>query len=74
MAAGLARRVADPADRRRVLVEHTGALPDGLASYLNRVRIPLGEILGRLSEVERAGLERYLEGAERAYREALDND
>lgn len=74
VAAGLARRVVDPADRRRVLVEHTGGLPDGLASYLDRVRVPLGEILARLSEAERAGLERYLEGAERAYREALDED
>ncbi|BBG02150.1 MULTISPECIES: MarR family winged helix-turn-helix transcriptional regulator [Pseudonocardia] len=72
VAAGLARRVADPDDRRRVLVEHTGVLPDGLAALLDRVRAPLGELLAGLPAPERAGIERYLTVAERVYREALD--
>ena len=72
VAAGLARRIADPGDRRRVLVEHTGVLPDGLAGLLDRVRAPLGELMAGLTGPERAGVARYLAVAERAYREALD--
>lgn len=72
VAAGLARRVTDPADRRRVLVEHTGALPEGLGELLGRVQAPLGRLMGELSEPERAGVTRYLEVAEQAYRQAVD--
>lgn len=72
VAAGLARRIPDPADRRRVLVEHTGELPEGMVAMLDRVRVPLGAAVEDLSEPERAGLFRYLAAAERAYRHALD--
>ncbi|MEQ3553750.1 MarR family transcriptional regulator [Pseudonocardia nematodicida] len=72
VAAGLARRVPDPGDRRRVLVEHTGVLPPGLTEILDRVREPIGAAVADLSSSERAGLVRYLTVAERAYRDALE--
>lgn len=73
VAAGVARRVVDPRDRRRVLVEHTGVLPGGLEDLLARVREPIGDGLAELDPRQRAGVERYLAVAERSFREALED-
>ncbi|MEU6701119.1 hypothetical protein [Pseudonocardia sp. NPDC046786] len=39
---------------------------------LDRIRVPLGELMAGLTGPERAGVARYLAVAERAFREALD--
>jgi len=67
VAAGYARRVADPSDRRRVLVEHTGYLPDRLAEILETVREPIGKVLQGLSADQLNGLQHYLDGAAETY-------
>ncbi|WP_154792230.1 MarR family winged helix-turn-helix transcriptional regulator [Occultella kanbiaonis] len=69
--AGFVRRVADPGDRRRVLVEHTGRVPERLTETLDAVREPIGTVIAAMSEVERAGLQRYLDAATQAYAAAL---
>lgn len=70
IAAGIARRVEDPADRRRVLVAHTGRLPDGLADILATVKEPLEALLQRLTEEQLAGLGVYFSEAQTAYMQA----
>ena len=62
---GLVKRSRDPSDMRAVLVEVT---PDGLVQYqdaLHARRSHLAELLGRLSESERADLVRALKPLER---------
>lgn len=68
--AGIARRTPDPQDRRRVLIEHTGALPDGLGRTLDAVREPIAAALASLTPQQRAGVTAYLEAAADAYGEA----
>lgn len=70
IASGLARRVPDPADRRRVLVEHTGHLPAELGQILGMVRGPIGEVVDDLSGAQVRGLDRYFTEAGRIYRDA----
>lgn len=70
IAAGLATRVHDETDRRRVLVAHTGKLPDGLAPFLEAVRGPITDLVEALSPEQQAGLQAYIEGATRAYTDA----
>lgn len=70
ISAGLARRVPDPADRRRVKVEHTGAMPAGLGQILGLVRGPIQDVVGDLSNTQRQGLMNYFEEAARVYRTA----
>jgi DNA-binding MarR family transcriptional regulator len=70
VAAGYARRVADPGDRRRVLVEHTGYRPDRLTEILATVTEPIAAILQALSADQRTGLGQYLVGSAEAYRAA----
>jgi DNA-binding MarR family transcriptional regulator len=67
VAAGWARRVADPGDRRRVLVEPTGQLPDRLSEAVEAVRAPIGDVVSALSEEQREGLLAYFEVAAQAY-------
>jgi DNA-binding MarR family transcriptional regulator len=67
VAAGYARRVADPGDRRRVLVEHTGYLPDRLAEILATVTGPIGAVVEGFSQDQLSGLQRYLEGSTEVY-------
>ncbi|MDR6610672.1 MarR family transcriptional regulator [Leifsonia sp. 1010] len=69
-AVGAARRVIDPEDRRRLVIEATGTLPDGLARILGQVRQPIGEVVASLDAHQLAGLQTYLRGATVAYREA----
>jgi len=71
-AAGVARRVNDPSDRRRVIIEATGRLPDGLAELLDVVRDPVGDVIGRLDGHQQEGLQAYLRGAGEAYRAAAE--
>ena len=62
---GLVKRSRDPSDMRAVLVEVT---PDGLVQYedaLHARRSHLAELLGRLTESERADLVRALKPLER---------
>ena len=62
---GLVRRSRDPSDMRAVLVEVT---PDGLVQYqdaLEARRTHLADLLGRLSDDERADLVRALKPLER---------
>lgn len=67
--AGLAKRVPDPADRRRVQVEHTGAMPAGLGQILGMVRSPIQDVVSGLDESQRQGLMSYFAEAARVYRE-----
>lgn len=69
-AAGYVRRVEDPGDRRRVLVEHTGFFPDRLKKHLGAVREPIRAVLDDLTDEQREGVVTYLEGATAVYREA----
>ncbi|WP_052847731.1 MarR family winged helix-turn-helix transcriptional regulator [Streptomyces avicenniae] len=69
-ATGAARRVPDPADRRRVLVESTGAVPDRLAEILAAVREPIGRALGGLDAAQREGAAAYFRAAAETYRDA----
>ena len=70
VSAGLARRVQDSGDRRRVVVEHTGHLPAGLQEVLTTVRAPIEGLLGNLSAEQLAGLGQYFAGAGEAYLDA----
>ncbi|WP_232052037.1 MarR family winged helix-turn-helix transcriptional regulator [Nocardia cyriacigeorgica] len=70
IAAGLADRVADEADRRRVLVRHTGRQPEGLADLLAAVQAPIAAVISGLDATQRAGLATYFDGAADAYRQA----
>ena len=70
VAAGYARRVADPADRRRVLVEHTGEVDRRLQERLDAVRPPISAAISSLDAHQRAGLDRYLRAAGDAFRAA----
>ena len=72
VAAGHARRVADPEDRRRVLVAHSGETPAELTRILALVREPIGELIGSFSPDQLSALGRYFDGADRAYRQALE--
>ena len=65
-----ARRVPDPADRRRVVVEAPGRTPDRLAEILATVREPVGAAFLALDDHQLAGLATYLEVAADAYRDA----
>lgn len=67
VAAGWAQRVPDPSDRRVVLVELTGQLPDRLAQAVEAVRAPIGQTIGSMTDSQRAGLLSYLEVAAQAY-------
>lgn len=69
-AADVARRVPDPADRRRIAVEATGRLPKALDDILGAVRGPVGAVIGGLDRHQRDGLAAYLRGAASAYRAA----
>jgi DNA-binding MarR family transcriptional regulator len=68
--AGVARRVTDPGDRRRLVIETTGRLPDGLAEILGRVRGPIGTVVQQLDAHQLEGLQTYLRGSTEAYRAA----
>jgi DNA-binding MarR family transcriptional regulator len=70
VAAGYARRIADPADRRRVLVEHTGYVPERLSEILDTVSEPVAKVLQELTPDQLDGLGRYIEGAAEAYHDA----
>jgi len=68
--ADAARRIPDPADRRRVLVEGTGHVPARLAEILTAVREPVSAAFLALDAHQLDGLETYLEIAADAYRDA----
>ncbi|QFZ16478.1 MarR family winged helix-turn-helix transcriptional regulator [Saccharothrix syringae] len=57
--AGYVRRVRDPHDRRKVLVEVTLADENRFSHLFEGARQTLLEVLGRFSPEERAVLERY---------------
>ena len=67
VAAGWARRVPEPSDRRLVRVELTGQLPDRLARAVEAVRAPIGQAVSSMTGDQRAGLLSYLEVAAQAY-------
>lgn len=67
VAAGWVRRAADLADRRRVVVELSGLLPERLARAVEAVRIPIGVAITAMSEEQREGLLTYFETAAGAY-------
>jgi DNA-binding MarR family transcriptional regulator len=66
-AAGWVRRAADPSDRRRVVVELSGLLPERLSRAVEAVRSPIGAVIGAMSEEQREGLLTYFEAAADAY-------
>ncbi|UPK74729.1 MarR family transcriptional regulator [Nocardioidaceae bacterium SCSIO 66511] len=69
--AGYVRRVADPADRRKVLVE---SIPDALdlERAVEPARRRLGEVIGGYSAEQRAVLFDYFENAAVAFREVAE--
>lgn len=67
---GIARRGQDPADRRRVVVEHTGLLPGDLARTLEGVRDPIAATLATMSSEQLSGVAAYIDAAGQAYLEA----
>lgn len=67
IAAGVAERVTDLADRRRTVITHTGYLPEGLSELLDQVRVPIGEAVAALNEDQREGLLIYFQAAADAY-------
>jgi DNA-binding MarR family transcriptional regulator len=68
--AGYARRITDPADRRRVLVEHTGYVPERLSEILATVVGPVAKTIQDLTPEQLDGLAHYIDGATTAYRSA----
>lgn len=68
--AGIARREPDPADRRRVVVQHTGVLPGDLARTLDGVREPIAAALATMSSEQLSGIARYIDAAGQAYSES----
>ena len=69
--AGYVRRVADPSDRRKVLVE---AVPDALdlEPAVEPARRRLGDLIGGYSAEQRAVLFDYFESAAVAFREVAE--
>ena len=70
VAGGYVRRVEDPADRRRVVVENTERVPARLADVLAAVREPVGAVLSSLTPEQLEGVAIYLRGSTDAYRSA----
>lgn len=68
---GHARRVPDPADRRKVMVESTGT-PEGLDAVLAGTRARIGALIQGYPEAERATLFDFFGRATEAYQEATD--
>ncbi|WP_205315604.1 MarR family winged helix-turn-helix transcriptional regulator [Nonomuraea lactucae] len=68
---GHVRRAADPADRRKVIVESAGR-PEGLDTVLAGTRRRIGELLQSFSAEELAVLFDYFGRAATAYQEATD--
>ncbi|MEV4894590.1 MarR family transcriptional regulator [Nonomuraea sp. NPDC055795] len=68
---GLVRRVPDPADRRKVIVESV-ARPEGLEQVLAGTRRRLGEVFEGMTEADRAVLFRYFTQAADAYQAATE--
>ncbi|MFD9939645.1 MarR family winged helix-turn-helix transcriptional regulator [Nonomuraea sp. NPDC059023] len=66
---GFARRVPDPDDRRKVIVESV-ARPEGLEQVLAGTRRRLGEVFEGMAEGDRAVLFRYFTEAADAYQAA----
>jgi DNA-binding MarR family transcriptional regulator len=56
---GLVRRVRDPEDRRKVLVEVVPGAADRYAPLFESIMEPLRELLARFSPAERKAIERY---------------
>lgn len=67
---GIARRAHDPADRRRVVVQHTGALPGDLERTLETVRGPIAAALAAMSGEQLSGIATYIDAASQAYSES----
>jgi len=68
---GYVRRIRDAADRRRVLVEHTEARPAHLDEILETVTGPVAAVLQALTPEQLVGVTIYVQGAQRAYAEAM---
>jgi DNA-binding MarR family transcriptional regulator len=71
-ARGLVRRVADPADRRRVLVEAVDTGDDGLDEALAPAREKLGEVFAAATPEEIALLTDHFEQATPAFHAAIE--
>ena len=69
--AGHVRRVPDPTDRRKVVIEHV-SLPIGVDEAVDPARRKVGEILAGYSPDELATLFDYFRRAARAYQEATE--
>jgi len=70
VAAGVARRVPDPADRRKVQIEHTGRVDERLNAALDEVREPIDAAISGLDQHQLEGLVAYFEAAARAFETA----
>ena len=67
VASGVARRVSDEEDRRKVRIEHTGRIDPSLRAALERVREPIADAISGLDEHQRDGLRLYFEAAAVAF-------
>ncbi|MEU6248673.1 MarR family transcriptional regulator [Glycomyces sp. NPDC047010] len=70
--AGMVRRVPDPADRRRVLVEPVGADQEDLDEALAPARDVLGRVFAAASPEDIAVLTDHFERATPAFHEAIE--
>ncbi|MFT7839396.1 MarR family transcriptional regulator [Saccharothrix sp. BKS2] len=69
--AGYVRRVRDPHDRRKVLVEVATGDDDRFSPLVEGARQALREVLSRFSPEERAVLERYHRASIEAFRQRV---
>ena len=71
VAAGIAERAADPDDRRKGVVAHTGWIPPEVVEMLTAVRARIERTVEELSPEQRQGLQTYFSSAAVAYRDVL---
>ncbi|WP_293699829.1 MarR family transcriptional regulator [uncultured Agrococcus sp.] len=72
VAAGIAERTVDAADRRKGVVAHTGLIPGEAIRLFSSVREPIGTAIGSLSAEQQEGLVTYFRSATAAYQNAID--
>jgi DNA-binding MarR family transcriptional regulator len=73
VAAKIVERQTDPADRRRIVVTHTGYLPHELRELLASVRQPIQDAVDALNPEQQEGLLAYFQSATETYRNAVDS-
>lgn len=73
VAGGMARRVEDPTDRRRVRVAHTGVTSEQLRRALDAVREPIGRTISGFDAHQLEGLLAYFTASAAAFESAAQD-